>query len=103
MSEELQRKATHIARQSKEHYDQHSRELTRLHVGNHVAIKNQTSKRWDIYGTITAVGVGAILDLVDRRGSVGSEGSVMLPVPSDIGALVRRNRLFHTSTRPFSK
>ena len=38
------------------YYDQHAQSWTDLQVGNHVAVQNPTSKMWDIYGTIIAIG-----------------------------------------------
>ena len=37
-------------------YNQHTRCLPDLQVGNHVAVKNAASNMWDIYGTVTAIG-----------------------------------------------
>ena len=38
-------------------YDkQNAHDLPTLQIGNHVAIQNPTSKIWDIYGVITAIG-----------------------------------------------
>ena len=41
---------------SQQSYNQHAHELSTLQVGNHIAIQNPTSKMWDIYGVITAIG-----------------------------------------------
>ena len=37
-------------------YNQHAYSLPDLEIGNRVALQNNTSKMWDIYGTITATG-----------------------------------------------
>ena len=44
--------ARHAAEQA---YNQHTRELPDIKVGNHVAIQNPRSKLWDIYGVVTAL------------------------------------------------
>ncbi len=41
---------------AQEFYNQHARDLPGFPIGSHVAIQNPTSKMWDIYGTITAIG-----------------------------------------------
>ena len=53
-------KAETQAQETKENstlaYNQHTYKLSDLEVGNHVAIQHPTSKLWDTYGTITAIG-----------------------------------------------
>ena len=48
--------STHTSETSQASYNQHAYPLSDLRVGNHVAVQNPTSKMWDIYGTITAIG-----------------------------------------------
>lgn len=55
-SQEADSAATHTLEMSQAAYDQHAHSLSDLQVGNHVAVQNTTSKMWDIYGTITAIG-----------------------------------------------
>ena len=55
-SDETDKIAANTEQKSREHYDQHARALAELQIGNHVAIRNPTSKLWDIYGTIATVG-----------------------------------------------
>ena len=57
-SQEADSATTLTSKTSQATYDQHAHPLSDLHlqVGNHVAVQNPTSKLWDIYGTITAVG-----------------------------------------------
>ena len=55
-SEDADQQAANTKQQSRMYYDQHSRELAQLQIGNQVAIQNPTSKVWDIYGTITDIG-----------------------------------------------
>ena len=55
-SQEADSATTHTSKTSQATYDQHAHPLSDLQVGNHVAVQNPTSKLWDIYGTITAVG-----------------------------------------------
>ena len=53
-SEEADRKAKATCENVEQIYNQHTRELPNLKVGNHVAIQNPKSKMWDIYGMVTA-------------------------------------------------
>ena len=39
-----------------EYYNQHAHTLPELTIGTNVAIQNSTTKRWDIYGVVTAIG-----------------------------------------------
>ena len=55
-SQEADSATTHTSKTSQATYDQHAYHLSDLQVSNHVAVQNPTSKLWDIYGTITAVG-----------------------------------------------
>ena len=55
-SQEADSATTHTSKTSQAAYDQHAHPLSDLQVGNHVPVQNPTSKLWDIYGTITAVG-----------------------------------------------
>ncbi len=36
-------------------YNQHTHDLSEMHVGSHVALQNPISKLWDVYGVITAI------------------------------------------------
>ena len=42
--------------QAQQSYNRHAHELSTLQVCNHVAIQNLSSKMWDIYGIIAAIG-----------------------------------------------
>ena len=55
-SQEADAATIYTSETSQATYDQHAHPLSDLQVGNHVAVQNPTSKMWDIYGTITAVG-----------------------------------------------
>lgn len=55
-SSDADQRATSTEQRGQLYYDQHTKELTTLQIGNHVAIQNPTSKMWDIYGTIVALG-----------------------------------------------
>ena len=55
-SQEADSAATHTSETSQATYNQHAHHLSDLQAGNHVAVQNPTSKMWDIYGTITAIG-----------------------------------------------
>ena len=51
-------------------YNQHTRCLPDLQVGNHVAVQNAASKMWDIYGTVTAIGPYMRYFVKTQNGSV---------------------------------
>ena len=54
--QEAEKAAMETQIQSQQSYNQHAHELSTLQVGNHVAIQNPSSRMWDIYGVITAIG-----------------------------------------------
>ena len=49
-------RATEVLEKAESFYDQHAHALTGLAPGAQVAIQNPTSKAWDVYGVIAAVG-----------------------------------------------
>ena len=55
-SEEAEQAATLTQEKAKAFYNQHSRYLSGLQIGNHVAMQHPSTKLWDIYGTITEIG-----------------------------------------------
>ena len=48
----------HISSRNNRKTNMPMHELSTLQVGNHVAIQNASSRMWDIYGVITAIGPG---------------------------------------------
>jgi len=55
-STDTDQKADNTQQMEQMYYDQHAKELTKLHIGNRVAVQNPISKMWDIYGTVVALG-----------------------------------------------
>ena len=49
-------RAEEVLQKAESFYDQHAHSLTELAPGAQVAIQNPTSKVWDVYGIVTAVG-----------------------------------------------
>ena len=54
-AEDADRQATLHREQVEHYYNQHARALPEINVGSHVAIQNDTTKRWDIYGIVTDI------------------------------------------------
>ena len=71
------RKTADIKAKAMERYDQSSRTLPPLHVGDHVLVQDRNSKRWDRAGVITRA---------------GNSRDYEIKMPS--GRLVWRNRRF---------
>ena len=55
-SQDAEKAVTETQNKLQQSYNQHAHDLSTLQIGNHVAIQNPTSKMWDIYGIITAIG-----------------------------------------------
>ena len=56
-AEEAEQRALRHKDQAEKYYNQHARDLPELSVGSKVAIQNSHTKLWDVYGTITAIGL----------------------------------------------
>ena len=48
--------ASSKADQVKQYYNQHARPLLDIGIGSNVAIQDSSSRLWDIYGIVTAIG-----------------------------------------------
>ena len=55
-SQEADQQASHMLNQSEKFYNTHAHLLTDIEVGSSVALQNQQSKHWDIYGKVVAIG-----------------------------------------------
>ena len=55
-AEDAEKRALLHTDKVEQYYNQHARELPEIHIDSNVAIQNNTTKRWDIYGIVTAVG-----------------------------------------------
>ena len=55
-AEEVEEHAVTHTEQVEHYYNQHARALPEIHVGSNVAIQNTSTKLWDIYGIVTAIG-----------------------------------------------
>ena len=55
-AEEVEEHAVTHAEQVEHYYNQHARALPEIHVVSNVAIQNTSTKLWDIYGIVTAIG-----------------------------------------------
>lgn len=56
-AEETEEHATTPTEQVEYYYNQHAQPLPEIHAGSNVAIQNTTTKLWDIYGVVTAIGL----------------------------------------------
>ena len=107
-SQEADSAATHTSETSQATYNQHAHHLSDLQAGNHVAVQNPTSKMWDIYGTITAIGLhrryfvktqsGRIL--VRNRRFIRKRSPLVGPPPSLPPSPPEPRRSSRTSHRP---
>ena len=77
LAEDCDRRAASRAATVARHYNQHSRPLPRLNVGQHVRVQDPVSRRWDRVGTVMG-------------GARAREYEVKLPS----GRVLRRNRRF---------
>ena len=55
-SQEADWQASHTSTQSEKFYSTHAHPLTDINIGSTVAIQNQQTKLWEIYGMVTAIG-----------------------------------------------
>ena len=55
-AEEAERRALSHSNKIEQYYNQHARELPEIRIGSKVAVQNNTTKRWDTYGMVTAIG-----------------------------------------------
>ena len=53
---EAEKQAVAVRSKVEEYYNQHSHTLPDINIGSHVAIQNNDTKRWEIYGVVTAIG-----------------------------------------------
>ena len=83
-AEECDAKAEHLRLQAKEHHDATARPLPCLNIGTYVDVQDHVTRRWDKLGVI--VGIGSHRDYLVKMGS---------------GRVLRRNRKFLRSHRPF--
>ena len=54
--QEADQQASHTSTQSETFYNTHAHPLTDIEIGSNVALQNQQSKHWDIYGKVVAIG-----------------------------------------------
>ena len=54
-TEEAERHASKTSEDIKSFYDAHAHSLPDIEVGSHVALQNQVTKLWNIYGTVVAI------------------------------------------------
>ena len=83
-AEECDAKAEHLRSQAKEYHDATARPLPGLNIGTYVNVQDHVTRRWDKLGVI--VGIGSHRDYLVKMGS---------------GRVLRRNRKFLRSHRPF--
>ena len=69
-AEEAEKRAINYKEQVEHYYNQHARALPEIHVGSNVAIQNTTTKRWEIYGIVTAIGPHRRYDVKTASGHV---------------------------------
>ena len=55
-TQEVEQLATETSDQSKIFYNTHAHPLPDIHIGSNVALQNQQTKLWDVYGTVVAIG-----------------------------------------------
>ena len=55
-TQEAEQQATETLAQSKEFYNSHAHSLPDIQVGSKVALLNQQTKLWDIYGIVVSIG-----------------------------------------------
>ena len=55
-TQEAEQQATETLAQSKEFYNTHAHSLPDIQVGSKVALQNQQTKLWDIYGIVVSIG-----------------------------------------------
>lgn len=54
--EEAEQQATETMKDAKASYDAHTHSLPDIHIGSNVALQNQQTKLWDIYGRVVTIG-----------------------------------------------
>ena len=55
-TEEAEQQARETREEAKVSYDAHTHSLPDIHIGSKVALQNQHTKLWDIYGTVVTIG-----------------------------------------------
>ena len=53
---EAERRALNVRETVELSYNNHAQTLPEITIGSNVALQNDDTKRWDIYGTVTAIG-----------------------------------------------
>ena len=54
--DEAENAAEETQQESQNYYNAHAHNLPDITIGSHVAIQHHDTKRWEIYGTVTAIG-----------------------------------------------
>ena len=55
-TEEAEQQAIETREDAKASYDEHTHPLPDIHIGSKVALQNQQTRLWDIYGTVVTIG-----------------------------------------------
>ncbi|XP_076060283.1 uncharacterized protein LOC143036605 [Oratosquilla oratoria] len=69
-AEECDRRAAAQAKDAADRYDSHARELSRLHVGQHVRLQDPKTHRWDKVGIVMRVGKARTYEIRTTSGRV---------------------------------
>ena len=73
-------------------YNRHARNLPEITIGSRVALQNNETKRWDIYGTVTEIGPHRRYFVKTQSGRVLARNRrflrrrVVMPIPQPCGA-----------------
>ena len=91
--EEADKDASDTRHMTEQAYNQHTRELPDIKLGNHVAIQNPRSKLWDIYGVVTALASQRryIVKTTSGRVFVRNRRFLRKRIPVSIGAREERH------------